>query len=166
MGYEQSTYALSLPETYDAACFGAQAAGSILPLATCADPLLLQLLAFAVSGVFPVLVFFGGTLADVGATCVLGLMFGLAEQAYSFHTRIARLSYFLTGLGMGFLARATHAAGIATCTVRDSSAHYSHRSAADDVLSMPSAQLPVAISSMIVMLPGSKDAAPQLHIVF
>jgi hypothetical protein len=70
-----------------------------------------------VSGVFPILVFFGGTLWDAGTTCGLGLVSGLLDQGFGLHTRISRLSYFLTGLTMGFLARAAHSSGVSSCTV-------------------------------------------------
>lgn len=81
-----------------------------------ADPLLLQLIAFTASGVFPILVFFGGTLADAGVACVLGLVSGLLDQAYGLHPRLGRLSCFLSGLCMGCLARVAHAIGVSTCT--------------------------------------------------
>ena len=87
------------------------------PMLYYADPLLLQLAAFTVSGVFPILVFFGGTLADAGAACALGLVSGLLDQAYGLHPRLGRLSCFLSGLCMGCLARLAHAIGVSTCTV-------------------------------------------------
>jgi uncharacterized membrane protein YjjP (DUF1212 family) len=74
------------------------------------------LIAFALSALAPVLLFFGGAPVDGAVACFISLLCGVLDAASGSRPRLARLQNFIAGALAGFLARAANTF-VSTCTV-------------------------------------------------
>jgi uncharacterized membrane protein YjjP (DUF1212 family) len=77
---------------------------------------LMILIAFALSALAPVLLFFGGAPIDGAFACCISLICGFLDAFSGSRPRLARLQNFIAGALAGFLARSANTV-FSTCTV-------------------------------------------------